>query len=52
MRIVGKSVMKVVKHDLQDAVGTQQLRAGHDFGCKVAIHAITQNFADESIPKQ
>ena len=33
--------MKIVKHDLQDAVGTLQLCAGQDAGCEVAIHAMT-----------
>ena len=46
-RIIGKAVMKIVKHDLQDAVGTLQLCAGQDAGCEVAIHAMTQIFADE-----
>ena len=39
--------MKIVKHDLQDAVGTLQLCAGQDAGCEVAIHAMTQIFADD-----
>lgn len=46
-RIIGKAVMKIVKHDLQDAVDTLQLCAGQDAGCEVAIHAMTQIFDDE-----
>ena len=39
--------MKIAKLDLQEAVGTLQLCAGQDSGCEVAIHAMTQIFADE-----
>ena len=46
-RIIGKAVMKIVKYDLQDAVGTIQLCAGQDAGCEAAIHAMEQIFADE-----
>lgn len=46
-RIIGKAVMKIVKHDLQDAVVILQLCAGQDAGCEVAIHAIPQIFDDE-----
>ena len=38
--------MKVVKYDLQDAVGTIQLCAGQDAGCEAAVHAMEQIFAD------
>ncbi len=36
-RIVGKAIMRVVKHDLQDAVGCIQLCAGQDAGCEAAV---------------
>ena len=39
--------MKVVKYDLQDAVGTIQLCAGEDAGCEAAVHAMEQIFADD-----
>ena len=39
--------MKVVKYDLQDAVGTIQLCAGQDAGCEAAVHAMEQIFADD-----
>ena len=46
-RIIGKAVMRVVKHDLQKAVGSIQLCAGHDAGCEAAVHAMERVFADE-----
>ena len=38
-RIIGKAVMRVVREDLQDAVGSIQLCAGQDAGCEAAAHA-------------
>ena len=38
-RIIGKAVMRTVKCDLQDAVGSIQLCAGQDAGCEAAVHA-------------
>jgi hypothetical protein len=39
--------MRIVKQELQEAVGTIQLCAGQDAGCEAAIHAMEQVFADE-----
>ena len=47
-RIIGKAIMKLVKYDLQDAVGSLQLCAGHDAGCKTAIHAMNTIFENEA----
>ena len=46
-RIIGKAVMRIVKYDLQDSVGSIQLCAGQDAGCEAAVHAMEQVFADE-----
>ena len=46
-RIIGKAVMRIGRHDLQDAVGTIQLCAGQDAGCEAAVHAMEQVFADD-----
>ena len=46
-RIIGKAVMRIRRHDLQDAVGTIQLCAGQDAGCEAAVHAMEQVFADD-----
>ena len=46
-RIIGKAVMRIVKHDLQEAVGSIQLCAGQDAGCKAAIHAMECIFAED-----
>ena len=45
--IIGKAAMRIVKYDLQHAVGAIQLCAGQDAGCKAAVHAMKQVFADE-----
>ena len=45
-RIIGKAVMKIVKHDLQEAVGSIQLCAGQDAGCEAAVHAMECIFAE------
>ena len=39
--------MRIVKYDLQDAVGTIQLCAGQDAGCEAAVHAMERVFADK-----
>ena len=39
-RIVGKAVMKVVKRDLQGAIGSVQLCSGQEAGCEAAVHAM------------
>ena len=43
-RIVCKSVMRVVKLDVQQAAGPLQLCAGHEAGCEAALHAATEMF--------
>ena len=42
--------MKVVKHDLQDAVGTLQICAGQDTGCEAAIHVMRCRFLPMTLP--
>ena len=46
-RIIGKAIMRIVKHDLQDAVGSIQLCAGQLAGCEAAVHAMKSIFAEE-----
>ena len=48
-RIIGKAVMRTVKHDLQDAVGTIQLCAGQVAGCEAAVHAMRHIFAEDEL---
>ena len=43
------AVMRIVKYDLKDSVGSIQLCAGQDAGCEAAVHAMEQVFADEKI---
>ena len=46
-RIIGKSVMQTIKHNLQDAVGSLQLCAGQDAGCEAAFHAMNHIFTED-----
>ena len=46
-RIVGKSIMEVVKDDVVNAAGSLQLAAGQPAGCEAAVHAMRQLFAAE-----
>ena len=47
-RIVGKSVVKVVKPDLLEAVGALQLCTGQDAGCESAVHAMKFIFEEDT----
>ena len=39
-RIVGKVVVSSTRNDITDSVGSLQLCAGHEAGCKARIHAM------------
>lgn len=45
--IVGKAVMKVVKWELQEAIGSIQLCEGQDAGCEAAVHAMEHLFIED-----
>ena len=47
-RIVGKVVMKVIKGDIQESVGSLQVCAGQAGGCEAAIHAMHNIFENEA----
>ena len=46
-RFIGKAVMRLVKYDLQDAVGSIQLCAGQEAGCEAAVHAMECIYAED-----
>ena len=46
-RIIGKSVMPVVKQDVLSSASYQQLCAGQEAGCEVVIHAVRELFEQE-----
>ena len=46
-RVVGKVAMKVIKRDIQEAVGCIQLCAGQDAGCETAVHAMEHPFNEK-----
>jgi hypothetical protein len=41
-RIIAKSILKVVRNDVQEAVGPLQACAGHEAGCEAAVHAMKE----------
>ena len=43
-RIVGKSVLSILKKDIMQATGVTQVCAGQSAGCEAAIHALRQLF--------
>ena len=47
-RIIGKSLMTVLKSDITRAAGVSQVCAGHPSGCEAAIHAMRKVFASMS----
>ena len=47
-RIIGKAVMKVVKTDVLQATGPDQLCGGHESGCEAAVHAMREIFRDSA----
>ena len=40
--------MKVIKRDIQEAVGCFQLCAGQDAGCEAAVHAMEHHFNEKN----
>ena len=46
-RIIGKSVMTLLKGDVTQAAGALQVCAGQDGGCEAAIHAMKKAFDSE-----
>ena len=47
-RIITKSVLMVVRGNIQDAAGSLQLCAGQISGCEAAVHSVRENFQEES----
>ena len=46
-RIIGKSVISVVKPELMESAGNLQLCAGQEAGCEAAIHAMEEIFKED-----
>ena len=46
-RIIGKSVMHVIKQDVSVSAGPLQLCASQPSGCEAAVHAVREIFNDE-----
>ena len=46
-RIIGKSIMSVIKPEVVESAGSLQLCAGQPAGCEAAIHAMTKIFGEE-----
>ena len=47
-RIIAKSVLMVIRGDIQDAAGTLQLCAGQISGIEAAVHAVRSAFEDDN----
>ena len=47
-RIIAKAVLSIIKPDIQDATGCQQMCGGQICGIKAAVHAARQVFASEN----
>ncbi len=43
-RIIGKSLLSVLKNDITEAAGPSQVCAGHPSGCDAVIHALRHVF--------
>lgn len=46
-RIIAKTVLTVVRDDVQEAAGPLQTCAGHQAGCEAAVHAVNQIMKSE-----
>ena len=47
-RIIGKTVARVLKPDIVNAIGSLQVCAGQDAGCEAAVHAVRTTFEQET----
>ena len=45
-RIVEKTILSVIRYDIQEAAGAIQLCAGQQAGCESAVHAMREIFAN------
>ena len=48
-RIIGKSILKAVGDDIQEAAGPLQACAGHEAGCEATVHAMKEIMSPEEI---
>ena len=46
-RIIGKAILTVLKSDILNITGYQQLYAGLESGCEVAVHAVVDLFEED-----
>ena len=46
-RIAGKAAVRAIKSDIQQACGSIQVCAGLEAGCKAAVHAVRETFAQD-----
>ena len=47
-RIIGKTILTVLKSDIQNVTGYQQLCAGLESGCKIAVHTLVDLFEENT----
>ena len=46
-RILGKTILRVIKPDILEAAGCLQLYVGQDLGCEVAVHCVQKIFQSD-----
>ena len=47
-RIMGKAVMSIFRRDVIQTAGYEQLCAGQEAGCEIAVHVIREAYKDEN----
>ena len=47
-RIIGKAILRVLKSDILNVTGYQQLCAGLGSGCEIAVHAVVDLFEEDT----
>ncbi|XP_066936770.1 uncharacterized protein [Clytia hemisphaerica] len=46
-RIIGKSIVSILKEDIKQSIGSLQVCAGQDAGCEAAVHAMRTLFEED-----
>ena len=46
-RIISKAILSIIGPDIQEAAGAFRLCAGHEAGCKAAVHAMRKIFLED-----
>ena len=47
-RVIGKAILRVLKSDILNVTGYQQLCTGLESGCEIAVHAVVDLFEEDA----